>query len=169
MKNALLIGTVGLALTVVAGCGGSGEEPEIAAAESTGSTDIVDKVADTKSLDVASDFDFDTARGIDIEFDLESARGMEASVSICTSYDVDGDAYDVDYESCAVRGPMLDGVFSHSMEITNEFDSVVAVVWFQDSTMVPLHREFSIEDSVAASGARGIRAANGQRRVIVWE
>lgn len=169
MKKALLIGTVGLAITVVAGCGGTGDEPAIAAAGNGGSSDIVETVADTKSLEVASDFDFDTARSIDIEFDLESARGMEASVSICTSYDVDGDAYDVDYESCAVRGPMLDGVFNHSMEITNEFDSVVAVVWFQDSTMVPLHREFSIDDTVAVAGVRGIRAANGQRRVIVWE
>lgn len=124
---------------------------------------------DTNTLTVAEDFSFDTARTIDIDFDLEQARGQDASVSICTSYAQDGDAFDVDYTSCAVRGPMVDGVFSHSMDITNEFDSVIAVVWFQDASVEPLHREFTIDQPLAMADSRGIRAAKNQRRVIIWK
>lgn len=124
---------------------------------------------DTNTLSVSEEFSFDTARTIDIDFDLEQARGQDASVSICTSYGQDGDAFDVDYSSCAVRGPMLDGVFNHSMEITNEFDSVIAVVWFQESSIEPLHRVFTIDQPVAMAGSRGIRAASDQSRIIVWK
>jgi len=81
----------------------------------------------------------------------------------------DGDAFDVDYTSCAVRGPMEDGVFSHSMEITNEFDSVIAVVWFQDSSLAPLHQIFTVDGPVASADSRGIRKAGDRNRVIVWK
>lgn len=124
---------------------------------------------DTNTLSVSEEFSFDTARTIDIDFDLEQGRGQDASVSICTSYAQDGDAFDVDYTSCAVRGPMVNGVFSHSMEITNEFDSVIAVVWFQDATIEPLHQIFTIDEPVAMADSRGIRASTNQRRVIVWK
>ena len=129
----------------------------------------VASAADTNSLTVSEEFAFDTARVIDIDFDIEAARGQEASVSICTKYAQDGDAFDVDYTSCAVRGPMEDGVFSHSMEITNEFDSVIAVVWFQDSSLAPLHQIFTVDGPVASADSRGIRKAGDRNRVIVWK
>lgn len=153
---------------VLAGCSSEEAPPEIAAAQSvTGNTPLA--ATDTKTLEVANDFAFDTARTIDIDFDLESARDTHASVSICTKYMQDGSAFDVDYDSCTVQAPMINGVFSHSMEVTNQFDSVIAVVWFKDSTISPLHREFTIDPPLAVAGARGIRAASDQRRVIVWK
>ena len=157
---------------LLAGCGSENAPPEMGAAlqgAEGGTPAVVIETTDTGTLEVANDFAFDTARTIEIDFDLESARDTQASVSICTSYMADGDAFDVDYDSCAVRAPMNDGVFSHSMEVTNEFDSVVAVVWFKDSTMAPLHREFTIDPPLAVAGKRGIRAAKNQRRVIVWK
>lgn len=162
---------------LLSACSSESDKPEMAAAidgDSSNQTSVpivIDEVVDTSTLSVAEDFAFDTARNIDIEFDLEAARNTDASVSICTNYMQDGDAFDVDYDSCAVRGPMEDGVFSHSMEITNEFDSVIAVVWFQDSSMAPLHREFSVDDTppMAAANTRGVRSVSEQRRVIVWK
>ncbi len=118
-------------------------------------------VVDTATLQVDQNFSFDTARTIDIEFDIEEARGKKASVSICTGYDAEGDAFDVDYDSCNVRGEMNDGVFSHSMQVTNEFDSVVGVVWFQDSAMPPLYQEFHVDDTMRMKGGE-------MQRTIVW-
>ncbi len=168
---------VSLAVAITA-CGGDGEggsaEPTqgaaIAGPEVTVPGVITpDTLTDTKSLVVASDFVFDTARVIDIDFDLESARGSDATVSICTRFDRSGGAFDVDYGSCAIRAPMTDGVFSHQMEITNEFDSVVAVVWFKDESIEPLHRVFGIDPPMAMATDRGVRAMQDQRRVIVWK
>lgn len=147
---------------------GAAQPEPIATDTDTGAAPLV-LATDTNTLSVSEEFSFDTARTIDIDFDLEQARGQDSSVSICTSYAQDGDAFDVDYTSCAVRGPMVDGVFSHSMEITNEFDSVIAVVWFQDASIEPLHQIFTIDQPVAMAGSRGIRASTNQRRVIVWK
>lgn len=174
MNRILSKGLLALSLALVlTGCGSEEAAPEMAAAQAAapaGNTPVATaESTDTKTLEVAHDFAFDTARTIDIDFDLESARDTHASVSICTEYAQDGDAFDVNYDSCTVQAPMTDGVFSHSMEVTNEFDSVMAVVWFKDSTIAPLHREFTIDPPLAVVGARGIRAVTGQRRVIVWK
>ena len=158
---------------VLSACGGGGEgglaEPAQGAAFAGPEVTAPVTLTDTKTLEVANDFAFDTARVIDIDFDLESARNSQASVSICTRFEQNGGAFDVDYDSCAIRAPMTDGVFSHQMEITNEFESVVAVVWFKDDTMDPLHRVFGIDPPVAVATDRGVRAAPDQRRVIVWK
>ncbi len=181
MKKILLSSAITASLAVMTGCGsdnGQNDPLQTAAAMPatettpattetvTGEVDLTD-VSDTRTLSVAKEFSFDTAQTIDIAFDLESARDTDASVSICTDYTQDGDAYDIDYESCTVRGPMYDGVFSHSMEVTNEFSSVVAVVWFLDPTMPPMYREFSI-DTPLASAERSVKSVN-QRRVIAWK
>ncbi len=188
MKQNLLHMCIGVSLIAgLSACGSASvdEAPDVGAALPAPSKDTVDVsvatvevtapvapvalATDTDTLIVPEEFSFDSARTIDVEFDLEQARGQDASVSICTKYGSDGDAFDVDYTSCAVRGPMVDGVFSHSMEITNEFDSVIAVVWFQDSAMEPLHRVFSINEPVAMTNTRGIKSVSSQRRVIVWK
>ena len=184
MKNSLLIGPIVLSLAAMTGCGGGGESdtPDIGAAMSAigggiTSPGVVDKtevintneelpleVYNTKSLIVADDFTFDTAQSIDIDFDLESARNNEASVSICTAYNTDDQGYDVDYDSCTVHGNLLNGMFTHSMEVTNEFATVIAVVWFQDSGIDPIHREFTVGGS---STDRSVKSVDG-RKVIVW-
>lgn len=183
MKKTLLIGAITTSLAVLTGCGGDSNPTaalETGAAlaattdavppqsETTDAASIdLTEVSDTKSLTVAKDFSFATAQHIDIAFDLESARDTDASVSICTSYMEDASGYDIDYDSCSVRGPMVGGVFNHSMEITNEFDSVVAVVWFLDPSMQPMYQEFSIDTPLATSD-RSTMSLN-QRRVIVWK
>lgn len=181
MKHTSKFPLYALPLFLLYGCG-AGEEPATGAAMSaigSGVTapasmeNIVDggavlptdvAVEDTKSLIVADDFAFDTAQHIDIDFDLESARGTEASVSICTAFDQETQGYDIDYDSCTVKGIMNDGLFTHSMDVTNEFDSVVAVVWFQDESIPPVYREFSVRDRAAD---RTTKTA-GESKVIVW-
>ncbi|MEM7259523.1 MAG: hypothetical protein AAF404_19280, partial [Pseudomonadota bacterium] len=154
--NKLRIIPLVLSVAMLSACGSGDSEPDMGAALSAigggvpapvttpTSTPLVNiPVVDTKSLIVSDDFAFDTAQKISVDFDLTSARGTEGAVSICTSYEQDSSGFDIDYNSCTVRGTMNDGVFSHTMEVTNEFESVVAVVWFQDSSIQPEYREFT--------------------------
>lgn len=181
MKN-LLIYPIALSVAVLAGCGSGSDDPQMAAAMSAvgtvvppgpdteaGNTDntvnSTEPPTDTNTLVVDDSFAFDTARAIDIDFDLEAARHAETSVSICTNYSEDNSGYDIDFDSCTVQGTMQNGVFRHSMEVTNEFTSVVAVVWFLDQSAEPVYREFSVD--VANSSDRNVKSVNG-KAVIVW-
>jgi hypothetical protein len=177
MKTIHSVSIVCLSLAAITGCGsGAGEpgEPGVAAALSaiggtapapvTTSTEPEFEVFDTKALLVADDFAFDTAQRIDIDFDLESARNTEASVSICTTYAQDDIGYDINYDTCTVQSAMINGVFSHSMEVTNEYTSVIAVVWFQNPELSPIHREFTVSGPV---DERTVKSVDG-RRIIVW-
>lgn len=149
-----------LPLTVLlVACGGgsdttpSAEEPLVEAA-------LPEVTTDSDTLEVTADFAFNTARTVTIAFDIDEARGKEASVSVCTEYTA-VNAFDIDYESCAVRSAMSDGVFNHTMELTNAYDSVIGVVWFEDQTIQPIAKEFFIDDSLDT------RSKDGSR-TIVW-
>ncbi len=181
MKHTTLALSVGILLSA---CGGSSSVdnapsqniPAVGAAQAQPSLVQPDTavpvesttVADTSSLVVASDFDFSTARTVDVDFDLEQARGQAASVSICTDFDPQGDVFDVNYDSCTVRGPMLNGVFQHSMEVTNDISSVAGVVWFQDQSIEPMMQVFPVvAGSTQSSKDRSVLSNSGNRS-IVW-
>jgi len=128
------------------------DEPDAAAA-------IPEAVA-TDTLVVDQSFSFNTSRMIDIAFDIESARNEEATVTICTEYFNNQEGFDINYDSCPVKGTLVGGVFNHSMEVTNAYDSVVAAVWFQSSQIQPIFREFTVAQSNRRKGPN--------RPVIVW-
>jgi len=124
---------------------------------------------DSQSLSVSNTFSFDTSRTVDVDFDLEQARNQLASVSICTSFDPEGGAFGVDYDSCTVHGQMVDGVFNHSMEVTNDIESVAGVVWFQNSSMQPLMQVFTVphDDTTGSMKDRTVMSVSLVRK-IVW-
>lgn len=163
MKKLLITTSIALALSA---CGG-GSDDTVSQTPATGEEPIVGAAlpepVNTDSLVVENDFSFNTARSINIEFDIEEARGKDASVSICTEYTA-VNAYDVDYSSCPVKASMIDGEFSHSMEVTNAYDSVVAVVWFNDASMDPIAQEFSVDQGATARSKYA-----GQVQTIVWK
>ncbi len=138
--------TVTALTMMLSACGGSGTptEPELGAAASS-------PLTNTRELVVDENFNFASSRSIDIEFDIAEAAQDDATVSICTDYTPGGNAIDVNYESCTVNGEMENGTFKHVMNVTNEFDSVVAVVWFQDPSNEPLYKEFFVNDSTTRS------------------
>ena len=141
--------------------------PAIAAAEADPNSETV--LSDTQSLNVSSSFDFTTARTVVVDFDLDQARGENASVSICTEFNPLGDAYDVNYDSCTVRGPMDNGYFQHSMYVTNDIDAVAGVVWFLDSTREPLMQVFPVTSATTAQSSkdRSVLSTDSTPR-IVW-
>ena len=116
----------------------------------------------TSDLVVDAEFDFASSRSIAVNFDIADAQGTDASVSICTDYGSGGDAFDVNYDSCTVNAEMRNGQFNHVMEVTHEFDAVVAVVWFQDPGTAPLYKEFFVNEAVPENRSKDARP------MLVW-
>ena len=106
------------------------------------------------------DFDFSTSRSIDVDFDLDDAREQPGDVSICTSWDPSDGALGIDYDSCLIEGELVEGRFSHSIEVTNDVNSVVAVIWFADVARDPMMQEFGV--SVTS------RSKAAGKRTLVW-
>lgn len=107
-------------------------------------TDLAD-VPETKTSDllVASDFTFSTSRRVGVSLDIPEASDMQAEASICTDYTLlpDG-SFDINYDSCVMTAPLAGGVFTDKVNLVNQHQSVVAVVWLEDTTMQPVFREF---------------------------
>jgi len=194
MKNTILVVSIGIGLSA---CGGESSSFDAPLANAPSSPDIgaaidatnnapdtsiiaevtdsvVDEVlpevaTDSQSLSVSNTFSFDTSRTVDVDFDLEQARNQMASVSICTSFDPEGGAFGVDYDSCTVHGQMVDGVFNHSMEVTNDIESVAGVVWFQNSSIQPLMQVFTVShgDTTASTKDRSVMSVS-HAPTIVW-
>jgi len=200
MKNTVIAVAIGLSLSACGGESKFGRSQTVneteadqldigAATDTQVDTDQMTEVEDTEAptplnevvpviatnsedLSVSKTFSFETARTVDIDFDLELARNELSSVSICTSFDPNGDAYGVDYDSCTVQGQMIDGIFHHSMEVTNDITSVAGIVWFQDSSRAPLMQIFPVVQHTEQTTSRSLkdRGVMSSNRVpkIVW-
>lgn len=155
MKKLLLTAGVAVLLGACSGGGESGptaelESPELGAAIALEST----APSNTRDINIDADFDLASSRSINVNFDIAEAEGTDASVSICTDYTQGGTAFDVNYESCTVTAEMQNGEFSHVMNVTHEFDSVVAVVWFQNPGSQPMYKEFFVDDTARSKGSQ---------------
>lgn len=174
MKNLMILASLTLLLTACGGGPGDGTATDISTGSSdtdtsdTGTgpqgqtTDTTPAVENTAELKSSADFNFDTSRSIAIDFDVLQARTSPGLMSLCTKYTEANGEYDIDYDSCTVQSPLVDGVYSGKMDVTNDINSIVGVVWFKDPDIAPVYKEFSLE--VGAKVAR--RGAGPQ--AIVW-
>jgi len=78
-------------------------------------------------LQASDDFDFATSWGMDINFNLPLANTY---LSLCTEYDKSAEGgVDVKFDSCVVRAPITDGMYSsEDVQMTNAVTSLVAVL-----------------------------------------
>lgn len=191
------ISTVVLASFVVAlsGCGGgdSGDtadtdatvvnEPVKSTEETTGGdTSVADSgtndsndtdnagntaVNSSAELVTSAEFDFAAARTIDIDFDVPEARTAEGMLSLCNEYTKSGESYDINYDSCTVQARLVNGVYNGKMALTNNVNSVIGVVWFADSSLSPVYKEFSLENTASRYAARSADSQPGI--TISWQ
>lgn len=163
MKNVITIASLTLLLTACGGGplseSGSSNGDSGPVAETPDTTPELEYTADLRS---SAEFDFSTSRAIAIDFDVAQARTTPGLMSLCTKYTEVGGQYDIDYNSCTVQSPLVDGVYSGQMDVTNDVNSVIGVVWFKDPDFAPVYKEFMLE--VGAKVAR--RGAGPQ--AIVW-
>ena len=161
-----------LSLTVLltaCGSGGSDSETDASAGTDGGSTTIAENpdtdpvvLENTADLESSADFDFATSRSIAIDFDVAAARTSPGLMSVCSDYSKLGEMYDINYDSCTLQAPLVNGIYSGDMEVTNDIDVVVGVVWFKDSSIEPVYKEFALELGARLAG----RGAGAQK--LVW-
>lgn len=151
-----LITTV-LVASALSACGGGVSSPDQAAAqpevlqnpyeESTlaySAQEVAMQENETAQLTVAPEFDFATADTVQISLDFPEARNDQATVLICTDYALEQGGYEVNYDSCAMRAPLLNGRIDHQMKVVNRHESVLGVVWFAQPGTDPLYQEITL-------------------------
>lgn len=161
-------------VVLLAGCGGGGGGGGDSATTDSGGTTTTStntgggdaKVTSTADIVTTPQFDFAASRSVDINFDVPEARTAEGMLSLCSKYSDQGDGtFDIDYNSCTVQATLVNGVYNAKMELTNDVNSVVGVVWFADSSLAPVYKEFSIATTAGRTlGASGVK----QSPTIVW-
>ena len=108
---------------------------ELAAAPDTATGNIV----------ASRDFAFTTSRKISVELDVVEARGMTTNVVFCTDFKNLQRTYDVNYDSCVLRTEMHDGQLASEIDIVNQYDKLLGVVWFPEEGTEPVYREFTLD------------------------
>lgn len=159
MKHLITISSLALLL---AACGGGGTSTSDGTGLIGENTDTVPALEYTADLKSTADFNFDTSRAIAIDFDVEQARTSPGLMSLCTDYTETDGEFDVNYDSCTVQSPLEDGIYSGTMDVTNDIDSVVGVIWFKDPDIAPIYQVFELE-----VGAKVARRGGGPQ-AIVW-
>ena len=143
---------------------GSGEEVQAAAAteqtpEAANPTPYVEEAvnntsfatipdSETSQIVTTANFLFDTAKSVELRVNIAEAIGTQSSISLCTDYEANGSGYSVNYNSCAVKATIQDGQFTHQMELMNQFDSAIAVVWFPDQEFEPMFNELNVAELI---------------------
>lgn len=144
--------------SALSSCGGGSSSPEQAAAvqpeasvnpyqESTlaySAQQVVTQDNETAQLTVANDFDFATSDTVEIALDFPEARNDQATVLICTDYALEQGEYEINYDSCLARAPLLNGRIDHQVKVLNRYDAVLGVVWFAQPGTDPLYQEITL-------------------------
>lgn len=99
----------------------------------------------TGQIAVSAEFDFRTSQNVSVLLDFPEARGQRATVLICTDYSGSGNSYNVDYNSCLVRAPLVDGRLAHDMQVLTRYDKALGVVWFAEPGNGPLYQEIELQ------------------------
>ena len=100
--------------------------------------------SETSLLTSSPDFTFRTARFVKLKVDLGSVSGIEASLSLCTDYETNESGYEINYDSCPIRGVLIDGKFESDVALVNQYESAIAVIWFPYQESEPLYRKFDL-------------------------
>lgn len=123
------------------------EDPYVNVEQTTNGVLVPVPQTETADIVVQPDFDFKTSRKVAVNLNVPEARGVTTSLSFCTDYQVSSTGFDVDYTSCTVNAPMVDGRFDFSLDVMNQYDSVLAVVWFPEEGLDPVFQELSVNSN----------------------
>ncbi|MGS0827468.1 hypothetical protein ACVBIO_16820 [Shewanella sp. 0m-8] len=141
-----------IALLITA-CGGGGDEGSPATptpVETTASTTTTTDTTNTTTEEPAPDPTSLDDLVVDADNKLESAYMLTINVdkdntqrgyfSLCDDYQILGDSYAVNFDSCLFRGPLNQGKLSKEVKVANHESQLIAVIWFyegQDPQYLP--------------------------------
>jgi len=97
----------------------------------------------TARLQVMDDFTFNTSHRTTVEMWVPEAVNVSAEATFCTDYQlIEGGGYEVNYNSCVLQVPLENGALNEELNLVNEHQSVLGIVWFQDQALQPVYQEF---------------------------
>ncbi|MBW8184254.1 hypothetical protein [Shewanella nanhaiensis] len=83
-------------------------------------------------LVVAADNAMQAVFQLMISIDINSNK--RAYFSLCDDYSVSNMSYEVNFESCRYRGPLIDGQLNADIKVANHNGQMLAVLWFYDGS-----------------------------------
>lgn len=108
--------------------------------------------SETAQFIALPEFLFDTARTVRLKVDMRDAVGTEASLSLCTDFQEAETGYKINYQKCPIQGVVSNGQFERALELMNQFDTAVAVIWFPNREFPPRFRKFELADLPEGAG-----------------
>lgn len=119
----------------------------------TNSEDLIPLLeSETSLLTTSPDFLFRTAKSIKLKVNIASAVGTQATLSLCTDFEATESGFDVNYDSCPIRGAVIDGQFESDVALVNQFNSAIAIIWFPYQESEPLYRTFNVAEDSSSLG-----------------
>ena len=147
VSNALIVLTTMVTLTA---CGGGSSATPNTSTTTTNSTNMTTNTASgaefkTADLVVAKNFTFDSARKLDVYVDVSNRAMTQSNFSLCKRYTKNSNgSYNVDFDSCLLKTALNNGQYQGNVNITNDVDKLISVVWFLDDIQNPQYNEINV-------------------------
>lgn len=133
-----------LIILVLTGCGGGGGSSDDAAPVATivqpetqeatqttnqtaGETTV--PIEKTSDLTASEMFSFTSSSQISVNLDLEAYASADAYLTICSKFSTTEKATDIDYGSCLLQAPLLDGRYQGELSLPNDIDKLIIAIW----------------------------------------
>ena len=100
-------------------------------------------------LEAPENFVFDTDFELIVDIDIASRTTERAYFSLCKDFTRTDDFIKVDYDSCMIRTPLVEGRYYDQIEISYEVTELVLAVWFYDENKDP---EIYIQPTINPDG-----------------
>lgn len=85
-------------------------------------------VTKTENLDVPDGFLFDSSWQLKLNIDVTSMTSEESYLLICSDFNRNVNAYDVDYRTCQLNTPLSGGIYKGELKMTGAVTKLLAVI-----------------------------------------
>ncbi len=176
MKKLLLTVSSVFIFSACGGGGGGGatapavtEDPVVVTVTDTTPTEPVEPItlsrintleavsgSDVVSSDAESSSDIVVPQGFDLETEQTFSLGVnhphtdtDAYLSICTDFTKKSDgSVDINYDSCVMRTSLEFQTFEAEIAVTNDVTSLIAALWFIDTSIDPVYTDWTLAEIV---------------------
>ncbi|MGR5064872.1 hypothetical protein [Photobacterium sp. DNB22_13_2] len=133
------------------GCGGGGGGDDSANSSSPASSSedntSEDETVTMASIKVAPDYDFTTSQQLEVNIDLRSLTDQRAYVGFYQQWSGDNNSPVPDPDSQLLLQVIDDGLLSQTLTIGKQQQSLLMVVMFSDTSLLPITDVFAVNSS----------------------
>jgi len=121
----------------------------INAVDSVSGSEVITSNAESSSdIVVPNGFDLETEQVFNVGVNHPHSD-TDAYLSVCTDYAIKADqTFDINYDSCLMRTSLEFQTFESEIAVTNDVTTLVAALWFMDTSLDPIYVEWVLADIV---------------------